>query len=145
MDRLGRWAAEIGARLDAWEDELCAVAEDAARDYTAAMYASRDGRAPKDWYRYAVRVRRRRGGVEIEWRRMQWGQRGGKTTYRATNIRKGPGDRYPQSRFAPVSEDEANLIATREDIYREVRRELRIIGVVRKTLSAYQRRTAEDT
>lgn len=141
--RDGRRIAAIHAELDGWVDELVEEATEVAQAFAEQMYAYRDTKAPKYWFRYGVRIKEtksRERSIAIEWRRMHWRKYGDKTTYRAENIPKGPGTRYPQTRFTPVDEVEANLIETCEDRFAQIRTELKRIGSIRRMVAATRKK-----
>lgn len=152
IDRVGK-KKRSGLRdtLEEWEEALEALAQEIKREFDDAMYTSRN-RAPKEWYRHAVRVRspmeERHKGVKrpvsrlsIEWRRMEWiTTQGGAKKYQARHVRKGPSNHYALSKFRPVSEEERNRIAWAEEQFARIRQQIMTIGSLRKTLANTQRK-----
>lgn len=151
LDRTGqKKRVELRDTLETWEEQLETLAQEIKREFDDAMYASRN-RAPKEWFRHAVRVRspvedREKGlknpvsRLSIEWRRMEWiTNKEGEKKYRARHIRKGSGNAYTLSKFNPVSEEERNRIAAAEEQFAEIRQQLANIGSIRKILSNTER------
>ncbi|WP_028492754.1 conjugative transfer protein MobI(A/C) [Thioalkalivibrio sp. ALE19] len=137
--------ADIERELDAWVEDLRAEAREVEGQFNDRVYEVRDEVGPKGWFRHMVRVKDTssvRPSFSIEWRRMEWrstsrsiSPKDSPKLYRSTNVKKGPTERYPESRFDPVSAEEANLIANCEDRFEVIRKQLKLIGAIRKQIS----------
>lgn len=138
---------EVMDTLEEWAEDLERSAIDIKREYEERMYASRNG-PPKEWFRYAVRVRgpieeRARGVVKkpvsrlgIEWRRMEWKQTRSGKKYQAQHIRKGVrSNRYATGQFRPTTLEERRMVESAEDRFCLIRAQVETIGSMRKVIS----------
>ena len=129
----------IAQFLDEWMEELVVQAGAVKRKFRAEMYESRNEKSTTDWFRYAAKVRfTREGGrtLHMTWDRMTWKKlRDGRCIYRAVHVRKGKGLRYRTTKFEPASARERDLIEECENQFAEIRRDVEVIGRLRRTIA----------
>ena len=130
----------IARDCDEWIENLAAEARLIARRFGTEMYRARVySESTSSWFRYAVKVRFKRGDgrtLHITWNRMTWKKRrGGDHRYFAVHIRKGKGLRYRTRDFDPVSDEERALIEECENEFALIRRDIQVIGKLRRTIA----------
>lgn len=129
----------IAQFLDEWMEDLALQARAVKRKYQTEMHESRKEKSTVDWFRYAAKVKfTREGGrtLHMTWDRMTWRKlRDGRSIYRGVHVRKGKGLRYRTSRFEPASVSERDLIEECENEFAEIRRDVQVIGRLRRTIA----------
>ena len=140
---------ELAQRCDDWIESLAAEAWRTKRKFEHEMYVSRFEQPTSNWFRHSARIRFSRDDgrtLHMTWNRLVWMKfKDGRRVYRAVHIRKGKGMRYRATAFDPVSELERALIEETEEGFAQIRRDVQVIGRLRRTIAYALKAVAKES